>query len=175
MFELHELAGEVVALDWFWDQGGTSESHQVGQGPRRQPLRRPSAVWRSADACWGDRGLDIVCLHIVIFLFYTEKEMTHLQTCVLAHIYTHTRAYTRLFAVPVAVDESIEGQSIIPATGEVNHVDLGTKIMDIRGPVCECSTTPALQHCCHTALVSIFTAMCQIKCIFFVIKLDFNC
>lgn len=42
----------------------------------------------------------------------------------------------------MAVDEGIEGQSIIPATGEVNHVDLRTKIMDIRGPPCKCTATP---------------------------------
>lgn len=41
----------------------------------------------------------------------------------------------------MAVNEGIEGQSIIPATGEVNHVDLRTAIMDIRGPTCECSLT----------------------------------
>lgn len=42
----------------------------------------------------------------------------------------------------MAVDEGVEGQSIIPAAGEVNHVDLRTGIMDIKGPTYECSMTP---------------------------------
>lgn len=41
----------------------------------------------------------------------------------------------------MAVNEGIEGQSIIPAAGEVNHIDLRTEIMDIRGPTCKCGLT----------------------------------
>lgn len=41
--------------------------------------------------------------------------------------------HTHRLSVPVAVNEGIEGQSIIPATGEVHHVDLRMEIMDIRG------------------------------------------
>lgn len=56
-----------------------------------------------------------------------------------------SKADTRCSTVPVAVDEGIEGQSIIPATGEVNHVDLRTEIMDNKGSACECSMTPIAQ------------------------------
>lgn len=55
---------------------------------------------------------------------------------------THTLSSS---TVPVAVDEGIEGQSIIPAAGEVNHVDLGTEIMDIKGPACEWGMTPIVE------------------------------
>lgn len=33
----------------------------------------------------------------------------------------------------MAVDEGVEGQSIVPATGEVDHVDLGTEMVEVRG------------------------------------------
>lgn len=56
--------------------------------------------------------------------------------------HTHSHSHS---TVPVAVDEGVEGQSIIPATGEVNHIDLRTEIMDIKGPTCECSVTPSVE------------------------------
>lgn len=43
--------------------------------------------------------------------------------------------------IPVAMDEGIESQSIIPATGEVNHIDLRTEIMDVQDPTWESSMT----------------------------------
>lgn len=51
----------------------------------------------------------------------THTHITHTPTPMHTHI-------------PVAMDEGIESQSIIPATGEVNHIDLRTEIMDIQEP-----------------------------------------
>lgn len=35
--------------------------------------------------------------------------------------------------VPVTVDEGVEGQSVIPAAGEVHHVDLTREILEVKG------------------------------------------
>lgn len=68
-----------------------------------------------------------------------------MSTALFSFYFSVRHTHTTCFTVPVAVDEGIEGQSIIPATGEVNHVDLRTEIMDIKGPTCECSMTPAVE------------------------------
>lgn len=76
----------------------------------------------------------------LLFVFFVSLS-TYRYTSTCAHTYTHRCSSV----VPVAVDEGIEGQSIIPATGEVNHVDLRTEIMDIKWPACECGMTSTVE------------------------------
>lgn len=136
----------------------------VAKGKRRR--RRPTAVLMSIERtgccrAWSSEASLPFSLAIYasvvswtrspnglkVYLLREKSERAHFRQPNQSHgryfllvsdfIVCHTHTRTHRLSVPVAVNEGIEGQSIIPATGEVHHVDLRMEIMDIRGPTRE--------------------------------------
>lgn len=98
------------------------------------------------------------CVYVFHFLSIFLSAQTHTQRETERDTHRERqREWERaLIVVPVAVDEGIEGQSIIPATGEVNHVDLRREIMDIKGQTVNAAWHRLLKHYHHNVLASIF-------------------